>query len=117
MRPARYRFPDDVRTATRTMASRMKDEGAVPETPEQLDDWISRNPDVRERLVAGGYGTAFSAGDLLPLLHVFAGKPEPAAAVAARAPWSRSRWVMAVALVVVVAVVVIILAGATWLRG
>jgi hypothetical protein len=83
MRPPRYRFPDEVRTQTRAMADRMVREGTVTRTPEELESWIAGTPEVREALESGGYGTAFTADDLFPLLEVFvaqaAGSSRPAA--------------------------------------
>ena len=89
MREARYRFPERVREATSAMAARMVRDGTVPETPEQLEAWIAAAPDVAASLTAGGYGSKFTAADLLPLLHVFvknAGGTVPGEVVAAPAP-------------------------------
>lgn len=80
MRAPRYRFPEEVRSTTRAMASRMVDDGAIPRTPEELDAWIAGAPEVRGVLEKGGYGTAFTSADLLPLLDVFvvqSGGPPP----------------------------------------
>lgn len=80
MRAPRYRFPEEVRSATRAMASRMVHEGTIPRTPEELDAWVADAPEVRAPLEKGGYGTAFASADLLPLLDVFvaqAGGPPP----------------------------------------
>jgi hypothetical protein len=115
MRAPRYRFPDEVRSITRTMASQMVRDGAIPETPEQLDAWLAQAPDARQSLERGGYGTAFTARDLFPLLRVFltqAGAPAPAAAEARPQP-STPRWV--VALLVGLAVVLLAIALATGL--
>jgi hypothetical protein len=71
MRAPRYKFPNQVRNATRVMAGRMVQQGRVPHTPEELDRWISEHPDVRAPLVEGGFGSQFDAGDLMPLLEVF----------------------------------------------
>src|SRR5690606_1149846 len=82
MRAPRYRFPDEVRAATRAMASRMVQQGTVARTPEQLAVWIAERTPVRESLQRGGYETAFTAEDLFPLLAVFveqAGGPPPPA--------------------------------------
>ncbi|CAN5794324.1 hypothetical protein BH23GEM6_BH23GEM6_01940 [soil metagenome] len=51
----------------------MKQEGTISRTPEELDAWISTRPEVQDALQKGGYGQAFNADDLLPLLHVFIG--------------------------------------------
>lgn len=71
MRPPRYRFPDQVRSATRAMAARMVRQGQIARTAEQLDVWVSEHPDVARPLMKGGYGRAFDANDLFPLLEVF----------------------------------------------
>ena len=71
MRPPRYRFPDEVRSTTRAVASRMVREGAIARTPEELDAWISQAPEVRESLEKGGFGREFTSHDLFPLLEVF----------------------------------------------
>lgn len=71
MRGPRYRFPAEVRAATRAMASRMVQERTIVPSPKQLEIWISERAEVREVLGRGGYNTAFIAEDLLPLLEVF----------------------------------------------
>ena len=113
MRPPRYHFPDEVRSATREMAARSVRAGTVARTPEELDAWILQAPDVREPLERGGYTTEFTASDLFPLYEVMvekAGGPAPRAA--ATAP-SRTRWsvgrLVAVALMIA-AVVTLVLA-------
>ena len=111
MRPPRYHFPDEVRTATREMATRSVHDGTVARTPEELDAWISEAPDLREPLERGGYTTEFTASDLFPLYAVMvekAGGPAPPAADAApsRARWSAGKLVaIALAIAVVVALV------------
>ncbi len=80
MRGPRYQFPNEVRSTTRAMAVRMVQGGQIADTPEQLEEWISREREVRETLEDGGYGTEFTAHDLFPLLQVFitqAGGPAP----------------------------------------
>lgn len=109
MRAPRYKFPEEVRSTTRSIAARMVREGGPAQTAEELDLWISQAPDVRERLVKGGYGTAFTAHDLLPLLHVFVKQaggsiPEPDAPP----PPSKKPWL--VGLVVLLALVLLVLA-------
>lgn len=102
MRAPRYRFPEVVRSTTRDAASRMVRQGSVARTPEELDRWVSENPDVKEPLERGGYGRAFDAADLLPLLEamvVQAGGPAPEAE-APPAPPNR-RWRVAAVLGVV----------------
>jgi hypothetical protein len=111
MRPPRYHFPDEVRTATREMAARSVRAGTIAHTPEELDAWIARAPDVREPLEHGGYTTEFTAADLFPLYAVMvekAGGPSPGAApdVPPLARWSAGKLLaIAVAIAVVVALV------------
>lgn len=71
MRPPRYKFPDQVRSTTRAMAARMVQDKTIAQTPEELEAWIAGAPTVRDSLQSGGYGTAFTSQDLLPLLQVF----------------------------------------------
>lgn len=112
MRAPRYRFPDEVRSTTRVIATRMVDGGAIAQTPEQLDAWISGEPDVKAALERGGYNKRFGSQDLLPLLHVFvvqAGGPAPTAPTAdAPPPRSRRGWPVGVVLIVLLLVVVAI---------
>jgi hypothetical protein len=99
MRAPRYRFPNEVRETTRTIASRMVQDGTVAQTPEQLDAWISKEPEVREPLQRGGYGTSFTSHDLFPLLQVFvaqAGGPAPR--VEEPPPSSRRGWLVGLGL-------------------
>ncbi|HEV2147718.1 MAG TPA: hypothetical protein VGR37_09980 [Longimicrobiaceae bacterium] len=108
MRAPRYRFPDEVRSTTRAMASRMVQEGTIARTPEELDAWISERPDVREPLEKGGYGTAFTSHDLFPLLHVFvlrAGGPAPEV-VPPRRP-SQKWWLLGLLLVLLVVLLLV----------
>lgn len=112
MRPPRYRFPDEVRTTTRAMASRMVEEGSVVGTDEELDRWIAERPEYRDPLVRGGYGEKFGADDLLPLLHVFVGAaggapPRPPGDAPAGA--SRGRWITAAVVVAALAILAIML--------
>lgn len=114
MRGPRYRFPEGVRSAARSMATRMVREENVAATPEELDGWIAERDEVREPLVEGGYGTAFTAGDLLPLLHVFvaqAGGRVPSLEEAPPPP-GRRPWVLplAIALAIGIAAVLLVLA-------
>ncbi len=117
MRPSRYRFPNEVRETTRAMASRMVRDGTTARTPEELDAWISRTPDVRESLESGGYGAEFTADDLFPLLQVFVAQAggTPPSAPAADAPprFSQKRWLLALAASVAVAIVLGLLLVAT----
>ena len=108
MRPPRHRFSDEVRSTTREMASRMAREGSVPDTQEELDAWISAAPEAREPLVRGGYGRDFGADDLLPLLHVFAGRSEgPARPAVPPARTSRSLVLPALVFLAVLVVVAV----------
>jgi len=80
MRAPRYRFPEAVRSTARGIAAQMVREGTIAGTPEDLDAWLSQEPEARESLRRGGYGSAFTANDLFPLLQVFivqAGGPAP----------------------------------------
>jgi hypothetical protein len=109
MRPPRFRFPEEVRSATRVMASRMVQEGSVAQTPAELEAWIARDADVREPLVHGGYGEAFTAEDLFPLLQASvqkAGGPAPAAAAAPR--HAGRRWPVGLLIALVVAVLLLV---------
>lgn len=111
MRPPRYRFPDEVRSAARAMASRMVRDGTVAETPEQLDDWISGEPEFREPLVRGGYGTEFTSDDLFPLLQVFAARPGgPAPGADAPRGSSQKIWLVGLLLVFVAALLAAVVA-------
>lgn len=114
MRPPRYRFPDEVRSTTRAMASRMVHDGTVVRTPEQLDTWISQRPDVRESLESGGYGTEFTSDDLFPLLQVFivqAGGAAPEADAPPRS--SPGRWLLLGLLAAAGVIALVLLALAT----
>jgi hypothetical protein len=113
-REARYRFSDDVRATTRAIALRMIHAGAVAASPEELEAWIARTDDVRERLTKGGYGSRFAAGDLFPLFQGFVAKATAAKATASAAAAPRGarpgRWVWIGAIVVVAIVVIIVVA-------
>jgi hypothetical protein len=101
MRAPRYRFPEQVRSTTRGIADRMVRNGDIAETPEELDAWLSQEPETRDVLQRGGYGSAFTADDLFPLLQVFVGQlggPVPAAEPAASSS-SKLRWLVIVAVV------------------
>ena len=109
MRPPRYRFPDEVRSTTRAIASRMVQDGVVARTPEELDTWISRAPDVAASLENGGYGTAFTSDDLFPLLQVFVAQTRGSApGVEARPRFSRRHWLLGLLAVVVVTILVLV---------
>jgi hypothetical protein len=112
MRPPRYQFPEEVRSATRRMASVMVRDGSIARTPEELEGWIAQSQEVREPLIRGGYGTEFTAEDLYPLLEAMvtkAGGPPPAAAVP---PAGRGRpWMVIAAVAVAAAVLLFVLVG------
>lgn len=111
MRPPRYHFPDEVRSATREMAAQTVRAGTVARTPEELDAWILQAPHVREPLEQGGYTTEFTAADLFPLYEVMvqkAGGPAPPAA-ASHTRWSVGK-LAAIALAIAVVVVALVLA-------
>ena len=110
MRPPRYHFPDEVRSATREMAARSVGAGTVARTPEELEAWIAQAPDLREPLEHGGYTTEFTAGDLLPLYEVMVEQAGGPARAEPAAP-ARTRWgvgklaVIALGIAVIVALV------------
>ncbi len=112
MRPPRYHFPDEVRSATREMAARSVRAGTVARTPEELEAWIAQAPDLREPLEDGGYTTEFTAGDLLPLYEVMVvqagGPPRPDAAAPPRTRWGVGK--LAAIAVAIAAVVALVLA-------
>lgn len=93
MREPRYRFSDDVRAATRAVALRMIHAGAVAESPEALGAWIARTDDLRETLTRGGYGSAFTAGDLFPLYQGFVAKAKPPAPARSAARPRKWLWI------------------------
>jgi hypothetical protein len=87
----------------------MAQEGTVAQTPDELDAWISRHPNVQRSLQSGGYRAVFTAEDLLPLLQAMAvasdeTKPRHSAKPAMSAPAR----VTILALVVAIAVGVLL---------
>lgn len=87
----------------------MSSDGSVVRTPEELDVWISRQPNIQAVLERGGYGTKFTSADLLPLLEVFLAQEERAPPPEAAPPrGTNRRWLMAI--IVVVLVVLLVLA-------
>jgi hypothetical protein len=113
MRPPRYHFPDEVRSATREMAAQTVQAGTVARTPEELDAWIQQAPDVREPLERGGYTTHFNASDLFPLYEVMvqkAGGQVPRAAAAAPSRTRPSMGMVAAVALAIAAVVALVLA-------
>jgi hypothetical protein len=105
MREPRYRFPNEVRSTTRSIASWMLREGEVAESPEELEAWIAQRPEFLKPLEGGGYGKAFTARDLFPLLQAFLGAAAatPPADDAERGP-SWERWVWIALLVILIAI-------------
>jgi hypothetical protein len=86
---------------------------AVAASPEELDAWIARTDDLRDRLEKGGYGSDFAADDLFPLFQSYVAKAT--AAAASRAPsgaippsWGRTG-VVIVAIAVAVGVIVAVM--------
>lgn len=111
MRAPRYRFPDQVRTTARAIASRMVQDGAIAQTPEQLDTWVAERPDIREALERGGYNTAFTSHDLFPLLQVFieqAGGTNPSVDVPTRSSSHRLIVGLALGLLLVLLLVALV---------
>lgn len=111
MRPPRFRFPNEVRETTRTIASRMVGDGTIAQTPEELEGWIARTPDVRASMENGGYGQEFTADDVFPLLQVFivqAGGPAPVPDTPPRSSKSALRAVIFLALLVVIVIAVVL---------
>lgn len=111
MRDPRYRFSEDVRATTRAIALRMIHAGDVAASPEALEAWIARTDDVRERLTRGGYGSAFTAGDLFPLFHAFVARATataPARRAAGPAKWL---WIGALITAAAAAVAIIVAVG------
>ena len=74
MREPRYKFPDEVRSATRSLAASLVQTGDVPQTSEELQHRIAQMPEVEHALERGGYGPRFTASDLFPLFEVFVTK-------------------------------------------
>ena len=90
------------------MASRMVRDASVPDTPDQLDAWIAAEPETHQTMREGGYGTEFTAADLLPLLAVFVEQAGGRAAPTSAEPAPRTavgRWrpVAVIAVVVLLA--------------
>lgn len=110
MRPPRFRFPDEVRSATRSMATRMVQDGKIAQNEDDLAAWIERDPETRRVMEDGGYGQEFTAGDVFPLLEVFVvqagGKPaEPDPEPISRG--NRWMWSLMVAVVILLAMVAV----------
>jgi hypothetical protein len=110
MREPRYRFSDEVRSATRAVALRMIHAGEVAASPEALEAWIARTDDLRAELTNGGYGSAFGASDLFPLFQGFVARAT--AATPSRAGAGPSKWLWIGLIAVVVAIIIgVIVAG------
>lgn len=107
IRDPRYRFSDDVRAATRGIALRMIRSGTVAASPEELGEWIARTDDVRERLTKGGYGSAFSADELFPLVQGFVAKET--AQTPSRSGAGAARWLWIAGIIAVVAIIVAVI--------
>ena len=112
MRAPRYQFPNEVRETTRLIASRMTSQGAVAGTPEELEAWIAAAPDLEPSLTRGGYGTRFTAHDLLPLLQVFAGTTPAPVEPVRPAGADNLRWVLASVAVAAILIAVAFISGA-----
>lgn len=109
MRAPRYRFPEEVRSATRTIATQMTRDGTVATTPEELDAWLARAPEIRAVYEQGGYGTAFTAADVLPLLEVFVAQREtPTPRAAAKRRRIAVRWWVLLAFAAVAAALLLV---------
>lgn len=104
MRDPRFRFTDEVRTATRAIAARMIHTDTVATSPEALDGWIARTDDLRAMLTNSGYGSAFDAEDLFPLFESYVAKAKPA--TPSRSGAGRSKWLW-IGLIVIAAAVII----------
>jgi hypothetical protein len=105
MRDPRFRFGDDVRAATKEMSGRMAERGSAPQNGDELEWWITANPDIHQRLAQGGYGKEFNAEDLLPLLHVFLAQRQPAPA-AVRHPTAAFSWPLVAGLLLLLVLLV-----------
>lgn len=95
----------------------MVQEGTVARTPEELEEWVAREPQVRESLEAGGYGTHFTAADLFPLLEAMlakrsAGPAEPQATGPGAGARSPVKWWVAIVVAIVLLVLVFLLTAA-----
>ena len=80
--------------------------GTVAGSPEELEAWIARTDDIRERLTAGGYGSEFTADDLYPLFQGSVARATAAAPSASRSGAGRSRWLW-IGLIVIVVVAIV----------
>lgn len=112
MRAPRYRFPEQVRSATREMAARMIEDESIARSPEQMEAWIAESPQVRSRLEEGGYGTEFTAADLFPLLRAMLGDaalPAPAPNAAAAPEGPRRLWLAGLLLLIALAAAVLLI--------
>jgi hypothetical protein len=107
MRDPRYRFSDNVRSATRAIALRMIHAETVASSSEELHAWIMRTEDLREKLTIGGYGSDFSSDDLFPLFQSFVAKATaPVSRPKVASAW-RVRWIVIAVVATVVAVLIV----------
>ena len=84
--------------------------GNVATSADELAQAIDRTDDLREKLKAGGYGTAFDAEELFPLYEGAVARATNAAATrSAPATSSSSKWLWVLGAAAIVAVVVILL--------
>ena len=111
MREARYRFSEDVRSATRAIALRMIHAGEVAASPEELGAWIARTDDLRETLTKGGYGSAFDADELFPLFQGSVARATAATPSRSGARPARWLWIGLIVVVVVAIVIGVVVAG------
>lgn len=111
MRDPRYRFSDDVRSVTRAIALRMIHAGAVAETADALRIWIEQTEDLRERLVRGGYGSAFDADDLFPLFESYVSKAKASARKVPPKRFPPALWIALALAAAATAAIVIVMIG------
>lgn len=111
MRAPRYRFPDEVRDATRSIAIQMVREDRMARGPADLDAWLTASPEMHTTMQRGGYGTAFTADDLYPLLQVMMTKAGGQAPVVSGAERSSPRgMVVRMALLLLILLIAMIVA-------
>ena len=109
MRGPRYRFSDAVRASTRALALRMIHSGNVAVSSQELAQAIERTEDLRAKLVAGGYGTQFTAEDLYPLYEGAVSRATNVAPARTASPSKKWPWVLAAAVIVAVVAVALLL--------